>query len=143
MSFIQPAFIRKNTPELREKLKQLGHQICSCCNSESGWLFTSHSDDVHAVHEVEKAEFLADVNERQDMIDCGDNEEMFLALAALRDDSCYMQWFVRNDKWDLWRHAGHPHEVWTNRGLGAIFIKGHKATPEELIEHFKEKADED
>ncbi len=27
-------------------------------------------------------------------VDCGTNEELFLAIAALRDDSNYMQWFI-------------------------------------------------
>lgn len=28
MAFIQPCFIRKNTPELRQKLEELGYESC-------------------------------------------------------------------------------------------------------------------
>lgn len=144
MSFIQSCFIRENTPELREKLIRLGHQICSCCDNESGWIFTSHSDDIHAVHEVEKAEFLADVNERQDIIDCRTNEELFLALAALRDDTDNNQWFTNGKDWALYRDGS------SGGMLGFDFFNFpadinnlRKASMNEIVEHFKEKEDED
>lgn len=141
MSFIQPAFIRKNTLELREKLKQLGHQICSCCDNESGWLFTSHSDDVHAVHEEERVEFLADANERQDMSDCRKNEEMFLALAALRDDTDNNQWFTNGKDWALYRDrssGGIAGFDFFNFPADMDINNLHKASADVIIEHFKD-----
>ena len=33
----------------------------------------------------------------QDSINCDDNEDLFLAIAALRDDSDKYQWFVLNE----------------------------------------------
>lgn len=76
-------------------------------------------------------------------IDRGDNEELFLALAALRDDSDYMQYFTNGTdfikcerkKWlDVLRAVfGDRNEYMDELG------KYHKATPTEIIAHFKQK----
>lgn len=64
-------------------------------------------------------------------IDCGTNEELFLAIAALRDDTDKYQWFIP------------PAGAWVyNKGYESILevsLKWRKATVNELIEHFKEK----
>ena len=60
-------------------------------------------------------------------IDCGTNEELFLAIAALRDDSDIHQWFVDDYDDSIWQKS-----EWNN----ANFTKAHKATVEELIKHF-------
>lgn len=64
-------------------------------------------------------------------IDCGTNEELFLAIAALRNDTDKCQWFTDGD---LWFKCGD--EV-RNEGR-----KIHKATVNELIEHFKTKEEQ-
>ncbi|RHV96972.1 hypothetical protein DXA95_04685 [Odoribacter sp. OF09-27XD] len=132
MSFTQQVFIRKNTPELREKLKVLGHQLCSCCNYHDGWLFTSTSCDVHRVDEEEESEFLADTEERTgEIIDCGTNEDLFLAIAALRDDSDNMQWFTDGNGY--WQQC-----IGNFRYPLLAKQKIYKASVPELIEHFKD-----
>lgn len=70
-------------------------------------------------------------------IDCGTNEELFLAIAALRDEADKYQWFTDGDKWILCPEIKFS-TYWVNDidvNLDAI----HKATVNELIEHFKEK----
>lgn len=71
-------------------------------------------------------------------VDCGTNEELFLAIAALRDDSDYMQWFVDKDgKWFLCQREK------ISRFIDLAAISGYdvsdlrKATVKELINHFK------
>lgn len=61
-------------------------------------------------------------------IDCGENIYLFLAIAALRDDTNYKQWFTDGNIWEL-----------NNDNLPSRYMQlnGHKATVEELIEHFK------
>lgn len=85
-------------------------------------------------------------------INCGENEDLFLAIAALRDDSDYMQWFVTeaNQSWVnigtympkgslfkcLTKHR-YPEEYKGMEFLCSSVVPAHKATVEELIEHFK------
>ena len=135
--FIQPCFIRKNTPELRKNLEELGyepyrlikqhpniwHGISSFTNSTYYGLGKNELENYAPKEHYEGKHF----------VDCGTNEELFLALAALRDDSDYMQWFTDEEKW--FKFGG----IIQN---GFIIDKEthllyHKATVEEIIEHFK------
>ncbi|WP_368117779.1 hypothetical protein [Bacteroides sp. 2201st1_D9_2201SCRN_220225] len=78
-----------------------------------------------------------DLEKIDSLIDCGMNEELFLAIAALRDDTDKYQWFTDGNKWILCPEIKFS-TYWVNDidvNLDAI----HKATVNELIEHFKEK----
>lgn len=136
MGFTTPCFIRKNTPELRKKLEELGYKnrnlyfydcigvVYDGFDCISQWMFGSIWDFA-------------------DCIDCGTNEELFLAIASLRDDTNNNQLFT-NDKgdWGIYRDG-------SNGGLLGMDFYGmpndfnlshyHKATVNELIEYFKTK----
>ena len=129
MSYKKSCFIRKNTEELRDKLIKLGYDY----GGKSGYgsddcLYSSK--DVGRFFEVSQKPARYDI-----IIDCGDNEELFLALAALRDDSNDYQWFIwqdEGDKGDRWRQyipGGKWQEWW--------WFEVKKARPEEIIERFK------
>lgn len=105
----------------------------------------------------------------KNFIQCYDNEELFLALAALRDDSDYMQWFVcpktrmriipgffgqvigmdghyREIVGYEWYRYENKDNLLTERINKMSQMEGeevellpHKATVEELIEHFNIK----
>lgn len=88
-------------------------------------------------------------------IDCGTNEELFLAIAALRDDSNYMQWFITDSILSVSYDdsIGNDHYFTEPKGImffwdenwdNATIISGryHKATVDELIEHFKTKEEQ-
>lgn len=141
MGFTTPCFIRKNTANIRNRLKELGYY----CNPYLGWhnLYTSifgvtsicsmDDDDINALSE-----------EIDSLIDCGTNEELFLAIASLRDDTDKYQWFIM----DVEIYVYIPKGTWfqsTDRNGGRHVgtqiesLYCHKATVEELIEHFKEK----
>lgn len=71
---------------------------------------------------------------------CGTNIPMFKALAAIREDSDYMQWFVcqRTEycpksliQCTIPSITGWYHLRW--------YYLCRKATPDEIVEHFKEK----
>ena len=102
--FTQQCFIRKNSEQLRDKLTDLGYELKNGkCIDEYDSIFTQnfeiHSDENEeglksrkcgiyygAYYEVFQS------NKNKDLIleyviDCGTNEELFLAIAALRDDS--------------------------------------------------------
>ena len=122
MGFTTQCFIRKNTANIRNRLKELGYY----CNPYLGWhnLFTCVFG-VNSVYSLDDYDTNG-LKEIDGLIDCGTNEELFLAIAALRDDTDKNQWFTDGD---LWFKCGD--EV-CNEGR-----KIHKATVDELIEHFK------
>lgn len=76
-------------------------------------------------------------------IDCGTNEELFLAIAALRDDTDDSQWFVYppENSWFICvdDDINYARENIRESVQAAWFHCSHKATVEELIKHFKEK----
>ena len=90
------AFIRKNTKELRNKLKNMGYTICPCTEYENAvWLdILDLNNSIHGVGFVEEdltgrktvqAEldfFLYEnSNSKNPAIDCNDNEEKFITIA--------------------------------------------------------------
>lgn len=147
MAFIQPCFIRKNTPELRKKLEELGYEpsfsmgkypevyknidVCNFFGSR----YYGVSDE-----EASRPGNIDDAIKNRGMIDCGDNEDLFLALAALRDDKPDYQWFLwehndgeyhpeENDSWRQYIPGEHWEEWW--------WFEVRKATVKEIVEHFK------
>lgn len=133
MGFTTQCFIRKNTANIRNRLKELGYY----CNPYLGWnnLFTCVFG-VNSVYSLDDYDTNG-LKEIDDIIDCGTNEELFLAIAALRDDTDKYQWFTDGD---LWFKCGD--EVCNENieyYLNKYGRKIHKATVNELIEHFKIK----
>lgn len=141
MGFITPCFIRKNTPELRKKLEELGYYLHpECIDDDRGnYLFVNREYYLNRP--------LGYLEELSRSIDCGTNEELFLAIAALRDDTSANQWFTDGKDW-----AYHPKPIYCApcvtiyKTLAFDHIPEdfkmenyHKATVEELIEHFKGK----
>ena len=130
MAFIQPCFIRKNTPELRKKLEELGYRPEP--NGYGVWFI--HMDDLDYLVTFPEIHSYMGTNRYwyKTDFDCGTNEELFLALAALRDDTGANQWFTDGEIWvnllDGYQHVPL---------VKYIQLKGHKATVEEIIEHFK------
>jgi hypothetical protein len=123
--FTTPCFIRKNTSELRKKLEELGYVSHIYNNNDTNNIYVDKLGTYISV----------DIENQPYFIDCNENEELFLALAALRDDKPDYQWFV----WDDTEAAGEkfkqyiPGEPWQDWW----WFEVHKATVEELIEHFK------
>lgn len=149
MVFIQPCFIRKNTPELRKKLEGLGYKPfgsvkyewdTGCGLSTDNRLGEFESFDNNSLENIIKCEF----PDYDDSIDCGTNEELFLALAALRDDCDYMQWFICKEEYLGNGLRVVPVGEWQlnvtkdklTYGLNKLW---RKATVEEIIEHFKDR----
>lgn len=102
--FTQPRFLRKNTSELREKLRNMGYQGFKGCSlnhddktDEGECLFVSNGDetliDSFPTYQALDTRTCEYFNLSQ-VIDCGVNEDLFLALSALRNDSDYRQCFV-------------------------------------------------
>lgn len=129
MGFTTAAFIRRNTPELRKKLEELGYK-------KYGNPFQI-TDDSKLITTIDGEYVPYNVPLDDSFIDCGTNEALFLAIAALRDDTDKNQWFTDGN---LWFKCGDEMcdetiKYYLNRYNREI----HKASVEELIEHFKEK----
>ena len=101
MSFCQQCFIRKNTLELRKKLEELGYEPngYECFwEDNSRYIITTIDNQGYSYYTLCIKDSCLLENEL--FIDCEDNEELFLALAALRNDSDYMQWFTDGKLWE-------------------------------------------
>ena len=141
--FTQSCFIRKNTPELRKKLEELGY------NRYPLWMADWSDDDSRYVYLVTDVLYYTYPQEptnpkNGEYIDCGTNEELFLALAALRDDTDINQWFIMDC--DVYLHINKGDWfISTDRNKGKHIgtqidpMYCHKATVEEIIEHFKKQ----
>lgn len=126
--FKHSCFIYKNTPELRQYLDTIGYKYGGKASKfEQPYLYCSLDKY------FECNSFPARYH---GIIDCGENEDLFLALAALRDDKPDYQWFVwddENDKGDKFKQYI-PGEHW----MFWWWFEVHKASVNELLEHFKD-----
>lgn len=130
MGFTTPSFILKNTPELRDKLVRLWYKIGYERYINDDFLATDN-DEMFGIDVPYPPE------QCNGYIHCGTNEALFLAIAALRDDTDKNQWFTDGN---LWFKCGDEMcdetiKYYLNRYNREI----HKASVEELIKHFKEK----
>ncbi len=145
MGFTTPCFIRKNTPELLDKMKELGYVRMYSYKIQGIEIFTSVIGD-YGVFFIPVSEDIPEIptnmiKDFDSLIDCETNEELFLAITSLRDDSDDNQWFVM----DVEVYTDIPAGTWfkscrennTQVGIQIDPMYCHKATVEELIEHFK------
>jgi hypothetical protein len=154
MGFTTPTFIRKNTPELRKKLEELGYiknspKWTDDCNIIWAYQYPEKGFDTPNYVIADSFDIPFDKHSCLcgKFIDCGTNEELFLAIAALRDDTNENQWFTNGEEW-----AYHPkteccspcNTVYRTLAFDYIpkdtnMVNYHKATVKELIEYFKGK----
>ena len=141
--FTTPCFIRKNTKELRDKLNAIGHKLnhgkvwgrCLCVFQ------TEDSDEWRYV--ASPLLELEDMPNYENSIDCGDNEELFLYTAALRDDSDNFQLFFNNKDFDCEYPTECIHDEFHMFAIDQDTCERidhtdeyHKGTPKELQKHF-------
>ena len=155
--FTQPCFIRKNTPELRKMLLEFGYKPfgsvkyewdTGCGLSTDNRLGEFESFDNNGLKNIIKC----GPPDYENSIDCGTNEELFLALAALRDDTPINSYYWFND--NLFKCEGlEIDRVLKNNTANYLLKCRHvdnsmiiscfkernmiKATVKEIIEHFK------
>ena len=147
MGFTTPCFIRKNTQELRRGLEELGYskdypEWTVDCSIIWAYQYPMKGFDTPVYVIADSFDIPFDKHSALcgKFIDCGTNEELFLAIAALRDDTDKNQWFTDGD---LWFKCGD--EVCNETieyYLNKYGRKIHKATVNELIEHFKTKEEQ-
>lgn len=105
-NFTQPCFIRMNNKELREKVENLGYINCAnpkfdfqafrMRNLEENTYLICNDGILNVIYKKDLDEVLPLYD---NIIDCGTNEDIFLALAALRKDTDKNQWFICKDEY--------------------------------------------
>ena len=153
MGFTTPCFIRKNTETLRKKLEELGYlndspEWANNCSIIWAYQYPMRGFDtpVYVIADSFDVPFDKHSALCGKFIDCGTNEELFLAIAALRDDTDNNQLFTNGKgDWGIYRDG-------SDGGLSGMDFYGmpndfnlsyyHKATVDELIEHFKIKEEQ-
>lgn len=143
MGFTTPCFIRKNTPELRKKLEYLGYSHGKpkyyaddddnkydfiMCHNGRFFLLSQENHVIRNGHPLKK----------HGSINCGTNESLFLAIAALRDDIDKNQWFTDGDKWIQCPEIKFS-TYWAYNDIEVDIDNIHKATVKELQELFSPK----
>ena len=127
--FTKKCFIRKNTPELVKSLEDIGYKaMFSARNGYGEYLYAFNGTIVGGEYNA--------YNEKTGFIDCVTNTELFLAIAALRDDTDKFQYFTNGVFWIKCSQLELKHELDNNYEEFCV-ADFHKATVKELIEHFK------
>ena len=134
MTFTTPCFVRVENPEKRKELIEwlegIGYRILfsarhSLIESELRYISAHKQGYVMADSRLSCDEWI-------ESIDCGENIELFKALAAMNDENNREQWFVeegRMFKCTSDKINGYSYHWPTTR----------KATAEEIVEYFKNK----
>ena len=135
--FTQKCFIRKNTQELVNKLEKLGYEIPFVVEYGNGDTILAKYGILCNIHSIPNSIFGENYFNllTHSAIDCGTNEELFLAIAALRDDSDKFQYFTNGVFWIKCSQLELKHELDNNYEEFCV-ADFHKATVSELIEHF-------
>lgn len=128
--FTQPCFIRKDTPKLRKKLKDLGQRENTFDDFSGKWIAANHGMFISVSEGFQ--------NLCKEDIDCGTNEQLFLAISSLRNDTDKNQWFTDGVNWVLCDEFKFS-SYWVYNDINISLNTIHKATVEELIEYFKEE----
>jgi hypothetical protein len=148
MGFTTPCFIRKNTPELRKKLEELGYfndspEWTNNCSIIWAYQYPMKGFDTPNYVIADSFDILFDKHSALcgKFIDCGFNEEFFLAIASLRDDTDDNQLFTNGKgDWGIYRDGSDgslPGMDFYGMPNDFNLLYYHKATVNELIEHFK------
>ena len=145
--FTQKCFIRKNTAGLRRKLRKMGYTECMTLGDLSCIVISNNNYCWNGSFDLVSSDVVNNIGFRKPHIDCGDNEDLFLAIAALRDDTdkykCITNGkiFMTCEKDDINEfvaiiYDGYHFENEEER-KDALSNRWHKLTVYELIEHFK------
>ena len=133
MTFTTPCFVRVENPEKRKELIEwlegIGYKLEYLRND--GVIVLTSENRVYvygeAVHEIIKSDY--------DAIDCGENTELFKALAAMNDENDREQWFTDGYHFELCPTNKADMVAWHMM----YRTKPRKATAEEIVEYFKNK----
>ena len=146
--FTTHCFIRKNTPELREKLEELGYEYNGCDST-----YGTPNNLYCSFNSYYELSGTSKPSRYERIIDCRTNEELFLTLAALRDNTPIGSWYwfngklikcetleLKNLSFNTAQYFPKCRDV--NNPMICFCVDEkllRKATINEIIEHFKDK----
>jgi hypothetical protein len=130
-------FIKKISQQLTDKLNELGYEDCW-----SGYIHTQEVETMIFVFDGKWSLSGFPPRSQDGFIDCGTNEELFLALAEYDKKLVRNQWFICQEEYLGNNLRVVPVGEWqknTSRDKLTYSLKRlwRKATIEEIIEHFK------
>lgn len=140
MKFTTPCFVRVEDAEKRKELavwlSSIGRYVSPAVTSSDyhkDWVIVTEPYDPDLDGYVG---IWAKAPKSPAFIDCGENIELFKALAAMNDENDREQWFIDE--------LGHFEKCRVKEANIVVWIMLYgktprKATAEEIIEHFKEK----
>ena len=148
MGFTTPCFIRNNTEALRKKLEELGYfndspEWTNNCSIKWAYRYPMKGFDTPNYVIADSFDIPFDKHSALcgKFIDCGFNDELFLAIASLRDDTDDNQLFTNGKgDWGIYRDGSDgslPGMDFYGMPNDFNLLYYHKATVNELIEHFK------
>lgn len=144
MAFTTPCFVRVKDVEKRKEIANLIGKI--------GYKVLASDDQEYLVADP-KGECMwmglegnALETFARDYHDCGEDTDLFLALAAMRDDTDDRQWFTDGVDWGIF-HQANPEDKLDVDGISFPYLPRqgynidnfHKATAAEIVEHYKNK----
>lgn len=137
MTFTTPCFVRVENPEKRKELiewlKGIGYRILfsarhSLIESELRYISAHKQGYVMADSRLSCDEWIESIN-------CGENTELFKALAAMNYENHREQWFTDGYHFELCPTNKADMVAWHMM----YRTKPRKATAEEIVEYFKNK----
>lgn len=142
MTFTTPCFVRVENPEKRKELtewlRNLGRKVMAAPNMH---LVAQNGEGVCLWMELE---YHTDKVFAKEFIDCGENIEMFKALAAMNDENDREQWYSYTEYPTNEGKNGVRKFVFNEPVRFGSFVdvpSGYyrKASAEEIVEYFKNK----
>ena len=133
--FSEACVIRVNTPELRAKLRRIGYTEAQCGFGESYIPIDNLS--MICTNMFSSGYYMGANGVWNDVLfDCGFNEDLFLALSALRNDTENNQWYICVRGCMSYNKIHHKGDwlFFSNKLISKYYWR--KANKEEIINHF-------
>ena len=130
--FTTPCFVNKNSELVINFLEKLGYKKSNITPDQCKNLCCFTTDDGEPFYANYDNYDVTEILCNKKVINCANNFYLFCALAALRDDSDYKQWFTDGRHWENCPEEKADLYSWESY----YKTTPHKASVEELTEYF-------
>ena len=130
--FTTPCYVNKNSELVINFLEKLGYKKSNITPDQCKNLCCFTTDDGEPFYANYDNYDVTEILCNKKVINCANNFYLFCALAALRDDSDYKQWFTDGRHWENCPEEKADLYSWESY----YKTTPHKASVEELTEYF-------